>query len=290
MMFYLVKKSIFYLGFAHRSLLLCSLILALLPSILLDQSFGQKPTKNIPLVTVTQSQWGDVSTEEISAVLQSTANQLFKETSQKKWSPILVSQSKAGPIVFFKKGKNKQHIVHLKTKGRYWCQYVFQFAHELGHILCGYNAINKKHLWFEETICEMASLTALKKLSKEWMVSPPYPHLRSFAPEFDKYAKKRISSHSFPENIDFSAWYQRNKLTLETVPLDYERNVKIAGILLSVFEENPILWESCEHLSSISKSNQLNFEEYLKLWLKKCSGVNAQKAVREIAIKFDFVL
>ena len=65
------------------------------------------------------------------------------------------------PIVLFKRGPRGGSSL-LNTSDRYWCQYAFQFAHEIGHILCRYKDGDSTNKWFEETLCETASLYALE--------------------------------------------------------------------------------------------------------------------------------
>lgn len=264
----------------------CFALISLLTCFFPEKSQGNKQLSNIPFVSVTQSDWGDVTTEEIRIVLQSTANLLFKETGPKKWRPIVVSNSSAGPIVFFKKGSDNQNIVHLKTTGRYWCQYVFQFAHELGHIICGFQASNQKHLWFEETICEISSLIALRKMTVDWTTDPPSQELYTYAPEFAKYAQRRLALAKSKHNFNFNEWFMGKRTEIETNPLDYRRNLKIVKMLIPVFEENPSAWKACTYLHSIKGKNQLAFEDYLQKWSEKCPDTQTKKAVQKIADLF----
>ena len=268
----------------------CFTLFTLISCLLPEKSHGNIQLSNIPLVSVTQSEWGDVTPEEIRIVLQSTANLLFKETGPKKWPPIVVSNSSAGPIVFFNKGSSSQNIVHLKTTGRYWCQYVFQFAHELGHIICGFQASNQKHLWFEETICEISSLIALRKMTLEWEIAPPSPQLYAYAPEFSKYAQKRLAIPKFQHDFTVYKWFIEKRLELEATPIDYKRNLKIAKKLLPLFEESSGIWEACTYLHLIKKRNQLTFEEYLQKWVDKCPNSQTKEAVKNIAEPFGLFL
>ena len=146
-------------------------------------------------------------------------------------------------MVLFERGKNDEYIVLLNTNGRYWCQYAFQFAHEIGHILCGYHQENKRHLWYEEAVCEVASLFALRKMTKAWSEYPPYPHLITYAPEFQKYADKRLGVDDTTDTFNFPEWYLKNRNALEQEPTNFDRNLIVASQLLPIFEKNPMLWE-----------------------------------------------
>ena len=235
----------------------------------------------IPPIKVLGSNWGDASVQEIHQVLTSTAKQIFPFTKKENWSPIIVKRSIKGPIVLFKKGKNGEYIVYLNTQDRYWCQYAFQFAHEIGHIICGHHEENKRHLWFEETICEVASLFALFKLSEDWSESPPYPHLSSYANEFKKYATTRMQRRNTPKKFQLSSWYRQKKIFLQSNPTDFDRNLDIAKSLLPIFENNPSLWQACKYLR-FDQQNQYSFREYLQKWQARCQLPKNQDSIEEI--------
>ena len=101
-------------------------------------------------------------------VLDSVTRQIWPFVQLEKLDPICVNRSRTGPIVLYERGKQGEYLVKLNTEKTYWCQYAFQFAHELGHIICGYKKGDRSNLWFEETICETASLFVLRRMTKEW--------------------------------------------------------------------------------------------------------------------------
>ena len=59
-----------------------------------------------------------------------------------------------------------EHIIFLNAKENYWCQWVYQFAHEYCHHLIDGTLTGEwsNLLWFEETICELSSLYNLNKM------------------------------------------------------------------------------------------------------------------------------
>ena len=241
----------------------------------------------IPDIKVEDSDWGEVSIEEIHKVLISTANQILPYTKRVNWKPILIKRSNNGPMVLFERGKNDEYIVLLNTNGRYWCQYAFQFAHEIGHILCGYHQENKRHLWYEEAVCEVASLFALRKMTKAWSEYPPYPHLITYAPEFQKYADKRMGVDDTTDAFNFPEWYQKNRNALEQEPTNFDRNLIVASRLLPIFEKNPMLWDACNMLS-FPEQNMVSFEEYLQKWKARSKLSANLQSIREIEVLFGF--
>ena len=79
--------------------------------------------------------------------------------------PILV-EPKGGPITLFRRGPKGEYLVRLNTGDRHWAQHAYQFAHEFTHILANYDEHERRNKWFEESICEMASLFVLRRMSE----------------------------------------------------------------------------------------------------------------------------
>ena len=245
---------------------------------------------DIPDIQVIRGSWGKVTISEIQKVLDLTAKQLFPSTQKRNWNSILVMQSKTGPMVLFERGQMGEYIVYLDTNGRYWCQYVFQFAHEIGHIICGYHKKNQKHLWFEETICEVASLFALQSMGKGWKDAPPFPNLKSYADEFNKYARKRMNKNSFFEPSKFHHWFLQNKYDLVKNPVDRSMNRKMATVLLSYFTNDSFSWSACLHLNKAKNYNTDDFDQYLSNWKESCPLTGQKEFVQKISKLFGILL
>ena len=125
-------------------------------------------SSKIPELRIISDDWGEGNTEDILAVLTSVAEIMFPLGGKAPYNAIWVSRSEQGPIVLYQRGKEGQYIIKLNTQDRYWCQYAFQFSHELGHILCDYRDGDSSNLWFEESIGEVASFFALLRMEKSW--------------------------------------------------------------------------------------------------------------------------
>ena len=145
-----------------RLRIICSLVFALL-----SKSF----LCGTPLI-IEGEDWGDVERNEIHKVLRSTLSlfELSSPTLQKH--PIVVSPTADNPMVLYELSDGHAYHIQLTAKNRHWCQYVFQFAHELGHIMCNFRKENHANLWFEESICEVASLYALHRIANKWVEIP----------------------------------------------------------------------------------------------------------------------
>ena len=150
--------------------------LMLLAPLLLPNLSGDIQRHILPKIIVTPHIWSGASVSNIELVLQSTARQIWPYAEQSPPCTIQVDRSRTGPIVLYRRGSKGEYLVRLDTQKQYWCQYAFQFAHELCHIICGYKKGDRSNLWFEETLCETASLFVLRKMTKEWKIDPSFPY------------------------------------------------------------------------------------------------------------------
>ena len=133
-------------------------------------------------------------------------------------------------------------IIFLSTKGNYWCQWIYQFAHEYcHHLIDGYMIPNFKGLfWFEETICELASLF---HLSRMWEYCIQSPQLAQYTPSVERYLSNLLTKNNgLVESFrlgKLSPWKER--LQEET----YNRDLynAIAVVMFPYFEQNPYLWK-----------------------------------------------
>ena len=268
----------------------------LLPAFLLGLCLqphpGQAEEKKgkAPKIRLIEKNWGQTNEADVLAVLNSTARQLFPHSGRNDWDAIHVGRSSNGPIVLFRRGDRGEYFVNLNTGDRFWCQYAFQFSHEIGHILCGYREGDQSNHWFEETICETASLFALGKLSEDWKTNPPYSNWKSYAGQFEKYARERVEKQPWPEDLRLADWYEQEKDELAGNATDRGRNLMVAIRLLPFFEEDPAGWAALSSLNDRKDRKKRNFRTYLGDWLNGCKTEDRRAFVRKIAKAFGFKL
>jgi hypothetical protein len=67
-------------------------------------------------------------------------------------------------------------IIRTCVEADFWCQFIYQFSHELTHFVIRNLKRNKNMYvkWFEETICESISLFILRILAEQWKLCPLY--------------------------------------------------------------------------------------------------------------------
>jgi hypothetical protein len=234
-----------------------------------------------------KADWG-ASRRDVQKVLDSTAMTLWPYFPERTLKPILVSP-KGGPIVLFNRGEQGEYHVQLATGGLHWAQYAFQFAHEFCHILCNYDRDVHRNKWFEESLCETASLFALRRMAKTWQTKPPYPNWKGYSKSLAKYADERIAKGKLPEGTSLEKWYRDHAGELSRNGTDRERNNVAAGVLLTMFEAAPEHWEAVTYLNAAKLDESQSFRQYLTAW-RNNAPKRHHKFIEQVAEKFGIEL
>jgi len=262
-----------------RLRIFCSLVFALL-----SKSF----LWGTPLI-IEDGDWGEVETNEIHQVLSSTLSVLQPSCPTLQKYTIVVSTTSGDPKVLYELRDGHAYHIQLTAKNRHWCQYVFQFAHELGHIMCNFNQENHANLWFEESICEVASLYALQRMGNKWDQISDGTNPKEYAQEFEKYRVRRIKESSYPVNFQLAAWWNQNRSILSQNPHLRKQNIWVALTLYDLFDQNPtIAWSACFYLNNSPTHRKTDFEQYLQNWKYACPERTQKEFVEKIISRFQF--
>ena len=189
---------------------------------------------------------------EIKKVLDSAAAQILIYFPDRKLNPILVSHGQEVPITLDAKGPSGEYQVRLATGSTYWAQYSYQFAHELGHILCNYDRHHAgRNQWFEESLCETSSLFVLSRMGHAWKSDPPYPNWKDWGVHFDVYLNEILAKRSrrLPPDLTMPMWLKSNLPDLSQERRLTERSMLAATYLLPLFQDDPHGWECLNWLN-----------------------------------------
>ena len=206
---------------------------------------------------------------DIKAVCDSAGRELWRFFPGLKIKPFVVTHGRQGPITLFEPNAQGEIVVRLDTGGTYWCQYSYQFAHEFCHILCAFDKGDPGNKWFEETICETASLFVMRAMAKAWKSDPPFPHWRDYRDELRNYTDDVIARHSRVCEIyeqGLGAFYRAHKAELEKDPCKRDLNGAMAVVFLNLFEQDPSRWEAVRWLNSSPSPKGETFGDYLQKW------------------------
>ena len=159
-------------------------------------------------VTVINGNWGLTSLSAIRAVLSSAHRVLVRSFEVAPEVAVHVSRwNRDYPFTVYEK---RPYQVFLSATDTYWSQYVYQFSHELCHVLTHFDSYKKhKHKWFEESLCELASLHVLRSLARSGKrilrpVSTELPHspgIISHMPRRSKGKPRYLHSPIFPVGL-----------------------------------------------------------------------------------------
>ena len=210
----------------------------------------------------------NASQADIKKVLDYAARPLWKNFPGYKLEPIVVTRGNHGPIVLFKRNEKKEIVVRLDTHKTFWSQYAYQWAHEFCHILCGYRNDGRENKWFEETLCEMASLYCMRAMTPDWEKHPPYPHWKGYAPSLKKYADDTAAKYEKLTPKDIAAFYKKHREALRKDATLRKLNGAMAAAMLPTFEKNPAHWEAIRYLNVTPAKPGITLKQYLEKWRK----------------------
>lgn len=222
-----------------------------------------------PAIRIVPGDWGSASIDDIHAVCNSAAVELWKHCAEDKPDPISVRNDQRGPMVIYGVGDSGERRVLLNTRDTYWSQYAFQFSHECCHILCNYRDGNKDNLWFEESLCETASLFALRSMAETWKTNPPYDNWKDYAASLKKYADDRLQAIDKVEGKSLQTWFAEHEAALRKNPTDRAKNQVVAARLLPLLEKDPSRWQALRSLNQGPADQPLTFAEYLRDWHRR---------------------
>ena len=239
-------------------------------------------------IIVMPGDWGDSQTADMKKVVDSAAHPIASLLSGESFAPILIERSQSGPITLYKRGQGNEYIVKLDSSNRAWAQLSFQFAHEFCHILCNYRNVDNPQMWFEETLCECASLYSLRRMGKNWETNPPYSNWKNYSTALTNYANARIEAQRSKAGT-LPEFYRSNKPELEKNATNRELNNFIAVKLLPLFEENPKAWQTVRYLNLGPASENKSFQHYLAGWHQRVPEEH-REFISKVANAFDLQL
>ncbi len=225
-------------------------------------------SRPLPAMRISEDGWGDARISDLRAVLNSAASILWSYFPNRKIEPIYINRTHTGPMVHYERNYLMEIVMDLDSEGMLWCQYSYQFGHEFCHILSGFDKDGTANLWFEETLCETASLFTLRHMADQWRTAPPFPNWKSYANALDDYADKVIKDREKIPPAGLPAFYRKHADDLRANPTRRELNGAMSLIFLEMFEQSPTSWESISWLNSRPSAREETFPFYLNKWLR----------------------
>lgn len=181
------------------------------------------------------------------------------------------------------------HRIQLNTGDNYWCQWVYQFAHEYcHHIINGsFSGDWTDLLWFEETLCELSSLYNLH----EMIGFCKNKGLFGYSLAVEEYLNELLTKNSLDYPISADGGWYPDYLELLSKKTDaskdgYRRELYnvIAALMYPLFLENPCLWKLILHIGDIRSWNTL---EALLEHLRACADNTYSDSLEKLMAMFS---
>ena len=138
------------------------------------------------------------------------------------------------PITLYNENPHNR-VILLNVKESYWCQYVYQLAHELTHYFIG-GTKDEHNNWFYESLAELASNYFLLEMSRIFST-----YGDSYAAKFSSYQKTTELSKS-NDIASPSEWLKSHEADLCQNKTNRALNAEAAKLLLPYFQSKPDIW------------------------------------------------
>lgn len=238
------------------------------------------PGKSSDFVTirVIEGGWGNSDVRDIQRVLNSVAAMFPPQAPEQERIAIRVAHRYGNPMVSYERGAEGEYVVYLTARDDRWYQFAYQFSHEFCHILSNFQRkggggeIVRDNQWFEEAVCETASLFALRQLATAWDAAAPDARWAGYGHNFRDYAERFLAEphRRLERNHTLVQWFRENGADLHHDPYQRAKNELVANALLPLFEQNPGNWGALGFLNADRPTLAKGFADYLLGWQAAC--------------------
>ncbi|WP_373262062.1 hypothetical protein [Hungatella hathewayi] len=204
-----------------------------------------------------------------------TSNELKKNIYVEKWDCeyALAAPKRQNP------DQQEDYIIYLTAKYSYWCQIIYQFAHEMSHLVMNCYPESNKYKWISECLCGAASNYMLELSKKHFKVCCP-----SFVKNVQEYLQDHINKSSLPDNMEINKFIQAHLQGLESDPTEdgkteRARNNAIAVYLYKIIQKNESGWKAIELFEQIDMKGFHYSEEFINGWKCICRNESEKKFV-----------
>jgi hypothetical protein len=185
-------------------------------------------------------------------------------------SELRVTYGTVGPQIRYGGDSTNGYDFDLTAENDDWCKHLYQFGHEACHVLAQYRQNQHCNQWFEESLCEAASLYSLKVIAMMgaqgqgpcvnlWSGSTPYHQC------LDQYANQLILDPALQYgSAKMQQWFREVEPILRNNPYCRCLNGVVANKVLPMFMAKPSNWAAVEFLNTTPCSTgHDSFSEYL---------------------------
>ena len=228
---------------------MCSLAWADGGEVPVKKSQGRKLGLSIQV----QGGWGRGRKESIETVLNAVADELLPRLPSGLTAPIVVTHTDGPPMALYGRGPGGEFRIRLHARDENWHLYAYEFAHELCHVMSNHDAHpagsppRRDNQWFEETLCETASLFTLRHLAQRWATEPPGPE---WAGEADRLRRPIPDIVRIMGSLVLASVHPVDALSPASTPEDL-----VDLLLHGVLADGPTPHVSATHASSTDETH-----------------------------------
>jgi hypothetical protein len=147
---------------------------------------------------------------------------------------------------------------------RYYCQQVYQAAHELGHVWAD---PQRSSGWFAESAMEAMSLLALGAMAEKWETRPPFPNWKDYARHFAAYREDEAAKSLKPFGVasadEVPAWVRRRLPALLRDGQTGRATQHAAAVLIEdLFRRHPKAWGALTSLGRATEGGVTDFAKW----------------------------
>ena len=242
-------------------------------------------------LTVAPYGWGTALPIDVQVLLENTASHLNRLMRDPIVDTIVVVAAPCDdfkPRTHNRPSPNDPFFIQLTARATYWARFAYEFAHEFCHVLSDYERLGEgPNNWFQEAICELASVFTLRRMAERWPTCPPYPDRSwaGYAGAIANYAEELMSrkERQLPAGVTLRGWLSPKEEGLRKDPCQREKNAVVAYTLLPVFEGEPAGWNAICRLPASSAM----FEDYLHDWYSQVETLDRPFVERIIRLFED---
>ena len=224
--------------------------------------------------------WGASTPEDALIVLSRTREVCLAGVSllsDDQPSVLRVESRSSGPPHIWLESPTKAHIV-VDGTARDWGRMVYQFGHELGHVLSNSWQPNllplRPSIWLEEALVEAFTLRGLALIADSWEQDPWLPSEAGYSKDLRRYREFLIGGYrngAAGAKQWLNAWFADNRQAVES----FLGGRAVAGpALLMILGELDRDKGCVEDLAALNRWHSraaVPVEDYLRLWGESCA-------------------
>ena len=224
-------------------------------------------------ITVLHADWGNARPEDIKALLEDVTSHLTRPLRTPLECAILVvaapetdQDTDRVPMARYRISTQDPFVIQLAAKDTNWCQYAYQFSHELCHVISDYERLGEgtPNGWFHEAICELASVFTLRRMAERWVTNAPFGNWSDYADALARYAEDSLArdERQLPAGMTLGEWLALHEERLRSDRYQRDANATAAYALLPVFESAPGGWNAVRLLPNSTET----LTDYIRHW------------------------